>query len=86
MKMKLCIFVVILAHFCLADVQHVPVNNGEFYEYDTTRNGWYIGTQTDPIMVTLRRHRYHDIPDRYYDFANRTFTRQPTGVCSKEIP
>lgn len=88
--MKLCIFAVVLAHFCFADVphdtNHGPENNGEFYEYDTTRNGWYIGSRTDPIMVTLRRHRYHDIPDRYYDFANRTFIRQPTGVCSKEIP
>lgn len=84
----------VLVNFCLADVPHDAnhgplLNNGEFYEYDTTRNGWYIGSRldrSDPIMVTLRRHKYHDIPDRYYDFANRTFTRQPTGVCSKEIP
>lgn len=89
--MKSIIFVVLLAHLCLANVVHDtssagPAHNGEFYEYDTTRNGWYIGTPTGPIMVNLRRHQYQGIPDRYYDFANRTFARQPSGVCTKEIP
>lgn len=82
--MKLLIFVVVLVHSCVAD--DVVVHNGEFYEYDTTRNGWYIGAPTNPIMVNLRQQRYHGIPDKYYDFANRTFARQPTGICTKEVP
>lgn len=82
---------VLFAHCCLANVAHTNdstgiTHNGAFYEYDTTKNGWYIGSPTSPIMVNLRRHHYQGIPDRYYDFANRTFARQPSGVCTKEIP
>lgn len=84
--MKLCIFVVLLAHFCVGHVVNNTNLHGDFYEYDTTRNGWYSGPISGPIMVNLRHHRYHGIPDRYYDFVNRTLTKQPTGICFKEVP
>lgn len=92
--MKLCIFVVLLAHFCLGQVKNnasstgtVQQNNGAFYEYDPTRNGWHSDSSlSTPIVVNLRHHRYHGVPDRYYDFVNRTLVKQPTGICSKEIP
>lgn len=82
--MKLCILVVVLAHYCRAEVNNVT--SGAFYEYDTDKNGWYNGSPSGPIMVNLRPHRYPGVPDRYYDFVNRTVAKQPAGICFKEIP
>lgn len=75
-----------LVHFCSANSEYNASSTGAFYEYDTTRNGWYLGSTSTPIMVNLREHHYHGVPDRYHDFVNRTLARQPNGVCQKEIP
>lgn len=88
--MKLCVLVVVvvvLIYCCWANVQNASATGG-FYEYDTTRNGWYqhMNDPTSPIVVNMRQHRYHGVPDRYHDFVNRTLARQPTGVCHNEIP
>lgn len=82
--MKLCILIVILAHCCLAEVNNVTT--GAFFEYDPIKNGWYNGSPLNPIMVNLRVQKYPGVPERYFDFANRTLAKQPTGICYKEIP
>lgn len=81
--MKLIVLVLFLVHFCLC--QNVEPN-GNIHEYDTTRNGWYIGSPDQPIMVPIRQHRYFGVPDRYHNFVNQTLSKQPSGVCHREIP
>lgn len=78
--MKLCVFVVLLAQFCFGD------DPGNIHEYDTTRNGWYIGSSNQPIMVNLRQQTYTVVPQRYYNFVNQTLRQQPSGICYREIP
>lgn len=84
--MKLCALVVLLAHFSLVVVAQNLVSSGPYYEYDTNRNGWYIGSPSHPISVSLNRPQNNDVPSIYRGFVNRTLARQSSGVCQKEVP
>lgn len=70
-------------HLAIANDNNL--NSIPYYEYDPIQNGWHAVPSSHPMMVNLRP-RYTNIPDKYQDFANKTFTRQASGVCHKEVP
>lgn len=78
--------VVILAHICSAQNYSNLELFDEYFEYDANRNGWYIGRPTNPITLSIDPQKIPSVPEIYRDFVNRTLSKQPTGVCQKEVP
>lgn len=78
---QLCGIILLFAQLTIADTKVDPVL-GPHYEYDTNRSGWFVpSVQVNPIRL-----RYANVPAIYQDFVNRTLSRQPAGVCQKEVP
>lgn len=82
---QLGVIILLYSQLTIADMRVDPLL-GPHYEYDSDRAGWYIPDPAHTIQVNPMRSRYPDIPQIYHDFVNRTLSRQPTGVCQKEVP
>lgn len=85
--MKLSVLlVVLLAHICFAQNYSNLELFDQNFEYDTNRNGWFIGSPANPITLNNGPPKTNTVPEIYRDFVNRTLAKQPTGVCQKEVP
>lgn len=63
---------------------HINSSLGPQYEFDSTKNGWILIPRR-PQISTIRL-QYANVPILYQDFVNRTLTKQPLGICQREVP
>lgn len=84
---QLCVIILLYSQQSIAaDTINVDPLIGPHYEYDENRNGWYIPNQPDHVVVNTIRLQYPNVPAIYQNFVNQTLSRQPAGVCRKEVP